>query len=212
MQQDFIIFIHGVNIRIDIRDPDGKPVPSIDIDPNDIHYADYLFNQIASHARADRQLHKVALYWGGIDEVEEEHLLALLRQSEIWNRVWFKEFRESNIVEYVGDAVLYVSRLVGAEVVRAVLAQAMKGLVSASTGDRLHLVTHSWGTIILFDILFSSRWDYPNADGCEKLPGQEEVQLIRSLIFGLGSNHHSGIRLGSITTMGSPLALFNCNR
>ncbi len=67
----------------------------------------------------------------------------------------------------------------------------------------MHLITHSWGTVILFDILFANRWDDPT------LPGFSHVQKIRQAIFGLSPHEQSGIRLASISTMGSPLALFS---
>ena len=68
--------------------------------------------------------------------------------------------------------------------------------------DHLHLITHSMGTVILFDILFSDRWDKDKANGYE---GAEE---LRDLLFGLGPNKERGIRLYSITTMGSPISVY----
>jgi hypothetical protein len=59
------------------------------------------------------------------------------------------------------------------------------------------------GTIILFDMLFSARWDPVDA------PGHDSVEVIRSGLFGVSPNPGQGIRLGSISTMGSPIGFFS---
>ncbi len=69
--------------------------------------------------------------------------------------------------------------------------------------DRLHIVTHSMGTVILFDILFSARWEPDSA------PGHVSVAAIRNGLFGVAPNSGQGIRLGSISTMGSPISFFS---
>jgi hypothetical protein len=65
-------------------------------------------------------------------------------------------------------------------------------------------VTHSWGTVILLDILFASRWDG------EDVPPQtaQQVAGIRDLLFGMGAHKARGALLSSISTMGSPFSLF----
>lgn len=57
--------------------------------------------------------------------------------------------------------------------------------------EELHIVAHSMGTVILWDILFSEKFQ----------PG-DAVFKFRALI-------HEKIKLKSITTMGSPILLFN---
>ncbi len=69
--------------------------------------------------------------------------------------------------------------------------------------DRLHLITHSWGTIILFDVLFAARWDG------DDIPGHNSVSNIRERCFGVEPNPNAGMPLASIHTMGSPIALFD---
>jgi hypothetical protein len=69
------------------------------------------------------------------------------------------------------------------------------------TGDRLHLVAHSLGTVILFDLFFSTRWNPP-------APGHHYATSLRDVVYGIEPNWHHGICLASITTMGSPLGLF----
>ena len=126
-----------------------------------------------------------------------------IEASPYWKRFWFREFRETVVLQFVGDAALYLSRYVGSKVADRIKDQALEGLSNSSEGDRLHLVTHSIGTVILFDILFSHRWDDAS------IPGYQSVNAIRNVIFGIPPNPRQGIKLGSITTMGSPIAIFS---
>ena len=49
-------------------------------------------------------------------------------------------------------------------------------------GDRLHLVTHSWGTVILFDVMFAPRWDDTDLDHDTR----RRIQNIREGLFRMG--------------------------
>jgi len=51
--------------------------------------------------------------------------------------------------------------------------------------------------------MFSSRWDD------NRTVGHNSVMTIRRIIYGLDPHPEQGIRLGSITTLGSPLGLFS---
>ncbi|OCQ98835.1 hypothetical protein BCD64_22560 [Nostoc sp. MBR 210] len=189
MATDYVLFIHGVSIRND-------------------KYADELFERLRKSA-SDRQrnLRKISLYWGDVNEELENKLLGQLRVSPYWKDVWFKEFREKQIIPFAGDAALYISRHVGAKVVNRMKTQAIaNGLHQAQADDRLHIVSHSWGTVILFDILFASRWDE------DKAPGKDDVMAIRDSIFGVAgknSDRRQGIPIASIHTLGSPVAIFS---
>lgn len=191
MPTDYILFNHGVNNR-------------------DAHvqatYADSLFQLIQRYYRRvpSRTLKKVALYWGDVNKDEEERLLATYRASAIWEKMWFRSIRETTIMRFVGDGALYMSRYVGAKVADVLKEQTLAGLAGFNPEeDRLHLVTHSMGTVILFDMLFSARWDP------EYVPGHASVDTLRSLFFGVGPAPQCGIRLGSISTLGSPLGFFS---
>lgn len=65
------------------------------------------------------------------------------------------------------------------------------------------MITHSWGNVILFDILFAARWDQSD------MPGHQSAQDIRNSLFGVEPNPNTGLSLASIHTMGSPIALFS---
>lgn len=100
------------------------------------------------------------------------------------------------MIEFAGDAALYISRSIGTQVVDRLKQDAEKHLADYQPGDRLHLVTHSWGTVILFDVLFAARWDEQN------LPEYDGARKIRNFIFGVEPKLEEGIPLTSIHTMG----------
>lgn len=194
MATDYILFIHGVNTR------EARELPE---------YADPLFNNIQKNlVNSGKIRKKVAFYWGNLPDLvnAETKLLKSLQKSPFWQQMWFREFREKQILQFAGDAALYISRHVGAQLVKKLKADVLREIGNPDSDDRLHLVTHSWGTVIIFDILFAGRWDDPNA------PGHDEVMALRDAIFGITgnqSNPHQGIQLASIHTMGSPVAIFS---
>jgi hypothetical protein len=190
MPTDYLLFNHGVNTR------EARPQPS---------YADPLFELIQRYYTAPgRSLKKIALYWGNVNEAEELKLLRTYQSSSIWQQLWFREFREKQLLQFAGDGALYISRAVGSKVADTLKEQAIAGLQGYDPKeDRLHIVTHSMGTVILFDILFSARWDP------DYMPGHASVEAIRAGLFGVSPNPAQGIRLGSISTMGSPIGFFS---
>ena len=188
MATDYILFIHGVNTRDQRENPE---------------YAKDLIEGIKSQSP---EFVAIPLYWGDVNIEAETQLLDRLQASPLWNEMWFRTFRQQQLLQFAGDAALYISRHVGYKVVKRLTKDALKVLQNAQPDDCLHLVTHSWGTIILFDILFATRWDAP------QVPGHEEVMKIRDCIFGLSGKDdstHQGIQLASINTMGSPIAIFS---
>jgi hypothetical protein len=181
---DYILFIHGVNTREERDNPT---------------YADELFKNIMFKAQGLTFSTK-SLYWGDIAARTEEKLLKTLKESDEWKKLWFQSFREHQLLQFAGDAALYLSRYVGYQVIVALAQQANEILKATKPGDRLHLVTHSMGTVIFFDALFATRWDgdeYP------------AVKQVRDSLFGVEPNPAQGIALSSIHTMGSPVAFFS---
>ncbi|HEU5227388.1 MAG TPA: hypothetical protein VFU49_06205 [Ktedonobacteraceae bacterium] len=192
---DYILFVHGVNTR------KRREVPE---------YAQRLSNLIDKNNRnSDQQIaiKMVPLYWGDVTRDLECNLLEGYRESECWTELSFKDIREKQLLQFTGDAALYISRYIGTRVVDTLLAQTKDPETGIGPGpynhDRLHLVTHSWGTVILFDILFSGRWD------TKEFSSYQGVKQIRSAIFGLEPSPHSGLHLCSIHTMGSPISIFS---
>ncbi|GBO55926.1 hypothetical protein APA_4132 [Pseudanabaena sp. lw0831] len=196
MPKDYVLFLHGVNVR----ESTGNEERQI------YTYADNLFNltaEIVQKESPDRKCIKVPLYWGNVNQASLEELLSSLEGSSKWNQIWFQDFRKRQMLQFVGDAGLYISRLIGSMAADQLKEQAFRGLGNYEPEDRLHLVTHSWGTVMLFDILFASRWDDP------EIPGHQSVKAIRDQLYGIGQNPKQGIRLASIQTMGSPIPLFS---
>jgi hypothetical protein len=190
MTTDYILFIHGVSTRNKREQPT---------------YADELYRLIEKNVGSSLQLKKVALYWGDVNKDPEDKLLEALTASPDWKNFWFREFREKQLMQFFGDAALYLSSYIGSQVVERLNEQTIaKGqLREKQQTDRIHLVAHSWGTVILFDLLFADRWEK------EEIAGYQTVQNFRKIFFGLQPNAMQGIRLASIHTMGSPIALFS---
>ncbi|GCE22581.1 hypothetical protein [Dictyobacter kobayashii] len=193
---DHIIFIHGVNTR------------ETGIEPT---YADPLIRQLYRHnetLETPLDLNMIPLYWGDVNKGDEAALLNIYEQSPLWKKMNFTGLRGNQLLQFTGDAVLYISRFAGIKVVERLRLQALAGFkqngrTGPQPGDRIHLVTHSMGTVILFDALFSARWDP------EKTSDYQGVEEIRETIFGLTAQARQGLLLCSIHTMGSPISLFS---
>jgi hypothetical protein len=191
MPTDYVLFNHGVNTR------EARP---------NAQYADALFKLIQQHYNQApaRTLKKVALYWGDVNQDQEQLLLKAYRDSSIWDQLWFRQLRENQFMQFIGDGALYISRLGGSKIADALEMQMTTGLQGFDPKeDRLHIVTHSMGTVILFDMLFTARWDPDDA------PGHASVTAMRKELFGVYPNPAQGIRIGSISTMGSPIGFFS---
>ncbi len=189
MTTDYFLFIHGVNVR-------------------NRHYAEKLIaalDRTIQRSAVPTQARYVPLYWGDVVENRLKQLRPQITQTSTWQSFWFRPFRLDEILEFVGDAALYISRHVGFETVSQLARQAAAGIADAQPGDRLHLVTHSWGTAILFDILFANRWESISLSEEER----QLVQQVRDRVFGMGQDPETGLLLTSISTLGSPLVLFS---
>lgn len=179
MHTDFVLFIHGVNTR-------------------ESTYATNLINLI----NGITPIQPLVVFWGKEADEKEEELLHGYQASAIWDKLWFRDLREELLLRSAGDVSLYLSRYMGAKVATDI-AEKVTQIKNYTAQDRLHLVAHSLGTVILFDLLFSSRWDDKGTRG------HESVMAIRNAIYGLEPHPEQGIRLGSITTMGSPIGVFS---
>ena len=189
MATDYILFIHGVNIR------DRREQPT---------YADQLIGHIKRLNANSYNITPIPLYWGDVNIQSEQDLMSKVAHADgCFSQLWFQNTRKNAILHFMGDAALYISRSVGSKIVETLREQIEDKLKSQSQGDRLHLVTHSWGTFILFDILFAARWSDTT------IPGHESAMAIRRCFDGLEPNPQEGIRLASIHTMASPIAIFS---
>ena len=202
MATDYILFIHGVNNR-----PEQSSNPAVRARKQELDFAKDLIALIQDSNNQPKQpinLKMVPLTWYDLMLGAEKQLLDWFESSSVWKDFWFKDFRQTQIIPFSGDAALYLSRFIGSDVANRLKQEAETVLKGCNPEeDRLHLVTHSWGTVVFFDILFAGRWDDEN------IPGYTSVQTMRRLLFGVEPDANRGIRIASIHTLGSPIALAN---
>jgi hypothetical protein len=192
MATHYVLYIHGVATR-------------------NKNYADKFHNALTGDKRLEGlTIQPVVAYWGDENGKREQAQLKLVTKAPIWPYFLLTSFiRKDFLWPFVGDAASYVSHTAGADIINKVCSDAVDKLNGADLKqDVLHLVSHSWGTVILFDILFAEHWDaLPDRD----LPVANLIRQLRHLVKGLGvdsADRDCGIRLASINTMGSPVALF----
>jgi hypothetical protein len=196
MATDYVLFVHGVRHRDrdEFEQLSRQLLQGIQRSLND----------------STRVIKPMYLFWGDLNEGPQRELRRGLEASPQWRQLWLQEFRNKEVLEFVGDAALYLSRHVGAQVVRRFRDVALLPMQQAEPGDRLHLVTHSMGTVVLFDLLFAGRWEDERLDNAASTQGiRADVKKLRDALFGVGSNPNEGLAIASIHTMGSPLALFS---
>jgi hypothetical protein len=111
----------------------------------------------------------------------------------------YRPVREGLLSEFVGDMFIYLHQQRGFEI-RAMIAQQFRKFLEDNPHEQeLHIICHSLGTVIFWDMLFSERFT-------ENDPAFE----VRSLIQNLGDPPNPNpVTLKSITTMGSPILFFN---
>ncbi len=174
-----IFFIHGVAER-------------------NAQYANNLQNLLQKQFRQRQE--KLPLFyssfWGNVYRELEN----------IWNKIdnaqdplKHQDFRKGYFSQFVGDAFTYLSSERGAKI-RTIIANELIDFIQKNPQEtELHIITHSLGTVILWDILFS-----------DKFESNDSALEIRAV---LNTNSevvpNKKINLKSITTMGSPISLFN---
>ncbi|MGV0028582.1 hypothetical protein [Phormidesmis priestleyi] len=110
----------------------------------------------------------------------------------------YQEFREDFISDFFGDVLTYFNTERGKDI-REIIAEQLRRFLQGSSQEDLHIIAHSLGTVVLWDVLFSDRF-----------AADDPAYAIRSLIRASASSENaSKLRLESITTMGSPILFFN---
>lgn len=110
----------------------------------------------------------------------------------------YQDIREDFISQFFGDALTYFNTERGF-VIRDILAdQLYQFLKHYPQEAELHIVSHSLGSVILWDVLFSNRF-----------ANDDPAHTIRSLITPSIQSHTGKVQLKSLTTMGSPILFFN---
>jgi hypothetical protein len=111
----------------------------------------------------------------------------------------YQKFRKEFLFEFFGDAFTYLNSEHGAEIRRLIADQLEYFIKRNPQENELHIVTHSLGSVILWDILFSKNFK-----------SDDPAFKIRRMMEELENSSESvKVYLSSITTMGSPILLFN---
>lgn len=196
MATDYVLFVHGVKHR----QPDEFNRTTQELLQN-------VQRAIGSNGRT---IKPIVVFWGDLNVQPQAALKQGLQASPQWRNLWLADFRTKEVIEFAGDVALYLSRHVGAQVVQRFQQMALPVLQGAQPGDRLHIVTHSLGSVILFDLLFAARWDDPSLDkDASTRQTRQTVAQLRNTLFGLGQEPNQGLSISSVHTLGSPIALFS---
>ena len=111
----------------------------------------------------------------------------------------YQELREDFISDFFGDILTYTNSECGRDIRGMIAEQLYKFLKAHPHESEFHIVTHSLGSIVLWDVLFS-----------EKFTSDDPVHEIRSMLkLSNRSKDEEKPCLKSITTMGSPILFFN---
>lgn len=180
---EYVIYLHGANVR-------------------DPQYATRLDTAVRKKFKR-KGLTTTSVYWGDVSESAERHVRKQWEASPLWPRMCFPEFRIDMLLKLIGDGALYISRAIGWQIIQRIYDAVAEPFRDRKPGDRLHIITHSWGAVIVLDMLFAGRW---LEDG---VPGRDEVLAMRNALFGMGENRDEGLLLASIVMMGSPMSLFS---
>lgn len=190
-----VAFIHGVATK-------------------DVQYADQLKAFIKEEFRKrDKDTpHFLPIFWGnflgdiermwnGIDK-DLQGLKQIYPQSNVEDIFRYKKFREGFLSQFVGDFLAYLNPKRGTAI-RKLLAQQLDDFLQEHPEEtELHIIAHSLGTFILWDVLFSDRFS-----------DNDPVYYIRAMINSLSQaspvKTDRKICLKSITTMGSPIVFLN---
>lgn len=110
----------------------------------------------------------------------------------------YQEYREDFITDFFGDILTYFNTDRGRDI-RDDIANQLYKFIKLHSGEELHIVSHSLGTVILWDVLFSDRFQSDD-------PACDIRRMLKSVDY--NSNCQSFL-LKSIVTMGSPILFFN---
>src|SRR5579883_743873 len=120
-------------------------------------------------------------------------------QIEIEDVFHYSQRREQLITGFFNDIFSYLNTRQGREVRRAIAVQFLSFLADNPLEDDLHIVAHSLGSVILWDILFS-----------ENFEASDPAFYVRNVIRGLsGPGTGRKVKLRSVTTLGSPILIFS---
>ncbi len=111
----------------------------------------------------------------------------------------YQKFRQGILSDFLGDFFTYLNTERGASIRQIIAGHLEEFLKHYSEETELHIIAHSLGTVILWELLFS-----------EEFSTNDSAFRVRAMIKGLSDNpKEHQVKLKSITTMGSPILFFN---
>jgi hypothetical protein len=139
--------------------------------------------------------------WNGIDE-DLAHAKKKYSKSDSEEFLKYRSFREGFFSQFMGDFFTYMNSDKGREI-RQLIANQLYNFIKQNPNDsEIHIVAHSLGTVILWDILFSDRFSAED-------PALSIRAMIRALENQTDVKPKHQVNLSSITLMGSPILLIN---
>ena len=139
--------------------------------------------------------------WNGIDD-DLAHAKKKYSKSDSEEFLKYRSFREGFFSQFMGDFFTYMNPDKGRKIRKTIADQLYDFIEENPNNSELHIVAHSLGTVILWDILFSDRFSAKDPalsirDMIQELQNQTDVKLKHQ------------VNLSSITIMGSPILLLN---
>lgn len=143
-------------------------------------------------------LRDVDKMWNGIEqdlqEIDKEY--PITKTDEIFR---YKKFREGFLSQFIGDFLAYLNPNRGVAIRKLIAQQLYDFLKDNPNETELHIIAHSLGSVILWDVLFSERFN-----------SKDPAFYIRAMINDLNQYKVAyKVPLKSITTMGSPILFVN---
>lgn len=191
-----VFFIHGVATR-------------------DVKYADDLKELIRQEFLKKNQPlpHFCSSFWGDVlsdvdkmwNCIYQDVELARKNTTQIGSEDLFRyqKFRKGFLSEFIGDVFTYFNLERGFAIRKKIAQQLFDFLKNHPDENELHIIAHSLGSVILWDILFSDRFN-------AKVNPKDPACYIRSVIGSCNEpNVNRKIHLKTITTMGSPILFVN---
>jgi hypothetical protein len=177
----------------------------------DVTYASNLKKNVKSLLEKDNQdpVFLCSGFWGNaLSDIDQmwawiDQDIRLVQQEnpslEVEDCLRYKKFRETFLSEFAGDMFTYLNPRRGRNIRKSLYDQLATFIADKPNETELHIVAHSLGTVILWDMLFSERFQ-------ESDPAISFRQILQGTDKDLSQRQ---VQLRSVTTMGSPILFFN---
>lgn len=192
LEKMLVFFIHGVATR-------------------DVKYADDLKELIRQEFLKKNQLlpHFYSSFWGDVLSDVDKMWNCIYQDVELTRKntpqipseeiFRYQKFRKGFLSEFIGDVFTYFNLERGLAIRKKIAQQLYDFLKNHPDDEELHIIAHSLGSVILWDMLFSDRFN-----------AKDPAFYVRSMIGSCDEpNVSRKVYLKTITTMGSPILFVN---